>query len=30
MLIALSQSPIATTIFEWNDQLQKDEILLEK
>ena len=31
MLIALSQSPItASQFFEWNDQLQKDEILVRE
>ena len=31
MLIALSQSPItAQQFFEWNDQLQKDEILVRE
>ena len=31
MLIALSQSPItAQQFFEWNEQLQKDEILVRE
>ena len=31
MLIALSQSPLtAQQFFEWNDQLQKDEILVRE
>ena len=31
MLIALSQSPItAKQFFEWNDQLQRDEILVRE